>query len=179
MAPRTQGGKVADALCRQFNHRTYIENPVPGAVVYGDKGTCKTSGCLAVLRIWTIDGLTAEFQDFSELMLRCRAAWKRDNSETVDRILLGDMMKPRILLLDDVGKRSTPEDQEYSGILLKGRHDRGLVTLLTANNDLDTTTEAGRKGMADFLGAVDDRGADRFAGNFIKITGPNVRRMAA
>ncbi len=163
--------RVRDTLLAFLSPWAFTKKPVAGAVVYGPKGTCKTSGCLAVLDVWAGHDLHAEFQDFSELMIRCRAAWRPNAPDSLEKILLFQMMQPRILLLDDVGKRATPEDQEYSGIIIKGRHDRGLVTILTGNQDLDTD-----KGMADFLSACDDRGADRFANCFVGVTGPNIRR---
>lgn len=149
-------------------------HPVAGAIVHGTKGTCKTSACLFLLERWAGHGFEAEFQDWGELVIRCRSAWKSSTKETVDDILLREMMRPRILLLDDMGKRSTPEDQEYSGILLKGRHDRGLITIVTTNHNCDPATDGG-KGISAFLSAIDDRGADRFANCYVKATGENIR----
>jgi DNA replication protein DnaC len=145
-------------------------HPINGVLMYGPPGTGKTSAGVAVLYDWGRQGETARFQDFSELMVRIRSAWRKDAAQTVEQIH-AEMMKPHLLLLDDIGKRATPEDQETLSVLVNGRINRGRPTLLTTNCDLGTP-----EGRAEFLAAADSRVLERYSKCDVHVGGANLRR---
>jgi DNA replication protein DnaC len=163
--------KTAAYLDTLVGPTTYEAHPINGVLMYGPPGTGKTSAGCAVLYTWGLAGSTARFQDFGELMVRIRSAWRKDAAQTTEQIH-ADMMRPKILLLDDVGKRAAPEDQETLSVLVNGRINRGKPTLLTTNCDLTTP-----EGRAEFLAAADSRVLERYSRCDVQVAGDNLRRL--
>jgi DNA replication protein DnaC len=142
---------------------------IPGVLLYGPPGTGKTSSACAVLYAWGLAGKTAAFLDFGELMLSVRSSWRKDAERTTEQIIR-DAMRPKILLLDDVGKRATPEDQETLSTLVNGRINRGVQTIITTNCDL-----ASPEGRAQFMASGDSRILERYRRYDIQVLGENLR----
>lgn len=146
---------------------------VNGLLLYGPPGTGKTSAGIGMLYAWGIDDpyLGARFQDFGELMVQIRSAWRKDAKETTEEILEA-LYRPRILQLDDIGKRATPEDQETLSTLVNARINRGRPTICTTNLDLGTAA-----GQAAFNAACDSRVLERYSKLDVPILGANLRSI--
>lgn len=175
-----QAKTAADRLMAVVGPGTYpAKNPGPkanptGALLYGAPGKGKTAVALEIARRWGQAGLWARFQDALELSLRIRGTWRRDAAETANEIV-AEFFKPDLLVLDDVGKRAAPEDQEMVSVLVNGRQLRGKPTILTTNADLRTD-----EGRAAFNAGCDQRIMERFTGlDFCADKwGANLRRAA-
>jgi DNA replication protein DnaC len=167
--------KVRDYLLTLMSPEAFKARPANGLLLYGHPGTGKTSAGLGVLYDWgrcfsSSEGIAARFQDFGELMVRIRSSWRKDARQTVDEIH-AEMFRPKILMLDDIGKRATPEDQETISTLVNGRINRGKPTIVTTNSDLTTP-----EGRAEFLAACDSRVLERYSRCDINVAGQNLRR---
>ena len=169
--------QTRDYILGWLGPEAHRAKPVNGALFYGPPGTGKTSAGVAVLYTWgksTIEngqqlGPLAMFQDFAELMLRIRSSWRKDAPMTTEQII-AEMLSPKILMLDDIGKRAAPEDQEALGTIVNARINRGRPTICTTNSDLGT--EAGRK---EFSAACDTRVLERYRGCTPEVKGQNLR----
>lgn len=164
--------KVARAsaeLLKRLDPATYADDPTTGLLLYGPPGTGKTSSAVAVALAWGKAGHTAAFQDFGELMISIRSSWRKDAGRTTEQIMAA-ARAPKILVLDDVGKRNTPEDQETLSVLFNSRINLNRPTICTTNCDLSTA-----EGRAQFDAACDSRVAERYRGREIQIKGTNLR----
>ena len=141
-----------------FTFEKWQEDPINGLLLWGPPGTGKTSTALAVAYRWGKEGKSCRFQDFGELMVSIRSSWRKDATRTVEEIH-EEMVKPRLLILDDIGKRAAPEDQETIGILVNARINRQKPTICTTNCLLNTPG-----GRAEFAAACDSRVAERYRG---------------
>ena len=167
-----QAKKSLDYLQTLISPAAWEAHPLNGLLLYGPPGTGKTSVGCALLYQWGKAGHAARFQDFGELMVRIRSAWRKDAAQTTEQIY-AEIMRPKILLLDDVGKRAAPEDQEALSVLVNGRVNRGKPTLLTTNCDLNTP-----QGRAEFVAAADSRVLERYRRCDVEISGDNLRKLA-
>ncbi len=132
-------------------------NPT-GALLYGSPGRGKTSTSLLIGWEWGKAGGWSMFQDALELSIRIRGTWNRNALETQADII-ERLFRPDLLILDDVAKRSAPEDQEIFSALINGRQLRGKPTILTTNADLRTP-----EGRQAFAAGCDNRILERFTG---------------
>lgn len=151
-------------------------HPVNGLLLYGPPGTGKTSAGLGVLYEWgrkflDAEQVVAQFQDFGELMVRVRSAWRKDAKQTTEEIY-AEFLSPKILMLDDIGKRTTPEDAETLSTLVNGRINRGKPTIVTTNTDLSTPA-----GRLEFNAACDSRVLERYSKCDVQVDGANLRRL--
>lgn len=151
----------------------HAAKPVNGLLLYGPPGTGKTSAGIGMLYIWGRNDpyAGARFQDFGELMVQIRSAWRKDAKETTEQIL-ERLIKPRVLLLDDIGKRATPEDQETASTLINARINRGRPTFCTTNLDLSTPA-----GQDLFSAACDRRVLERYTKLDVPVHGLNLRSV--
>lgn len=138
-----------------------------GLLLYGPPGTGKTSAGLQMLYLFGRAGFSARFQDFEELMIKIRSSWRKDAADTGAKIL-EEMQTPRILMLDDIGKRATPEGQEALSVIFNSRVNLGRPTICTTNLDLRTQ-------QGEFDAACDSRVAERFRGCEVLMDGINLR----
>lgn len=147
---------VGNYLLTLLGPEQYKKFPINGLLPFGPPGVGKTSASLVVLYQWGKASKHARFQDFQEFMVKIRSAWRKDADLTVED-LHADLYKPDILLLDDIGKRSTPEDLETISTIINGRINRGRPTISTTNHDLSTP-----EGMRGFCNACDSRVLARY-----------------
>lgn len=161
--------KVSAALLAKLDPATYDQDPTTGLLLYGPPGTGKTSASIAVLLAWGKAGHRSTFQDFGELMISIRSSWRKDASRTTEQIMK-DLLAPKLLVLDDIGKRTTPEDQETLSTLFNSRINLNRPTICTTNIDYGTD-----EGRALFDAACDSRVAERYRGREIEIKGTNLR----
>lgn len=171
-----QVAKVVAYLETLLGVEAYKAKPINGLLLYGPPGTGKTSAAVSLLYAWgkafpAREHPTSRFQDFGELMVRIRSAWRRDAKQTVEEIH-AQMFGPRILVLDDIGKRADAEDASTLSTLINGRINRGRPTIVTTNCDL--TKESG---IAEFKTACDSRVLERFSRCDVEVTGTNLRRI--
>jgi DNA replication protein DnaC len=160
-----------DNLLEIMSPAAFKAKPRTGLLLYGPPGTGKTSAGIWILYEWAKSKRSSTFQDFGELMVAIRSAWRRDAKRTVEEIH-EDLLNVKILMLDDIGKRAAPEDQETLSILVNGRLNRGLPTICTTNCDLTT-----KEGRAEFYAACDSRVLERYSGNDVGFKGKeNLRR---
>ena len=161
--------QMLPALLAVASPEAWHKKPMNGVHLFGPFGRGKTSLGLALLYLWGKLGHSARFQDFDELMLRVRATWRKDAPATTEQVY-AEMLVPKILMLDDIGKAGGPERVEALSTIINSRINRGRPTICTSNHDLNT-----KEGMAAFLVAVDVRVAERLRGCGFLIQGPNLR----
>ncbi len=104
-------------------------------------------------------------------MVKIRSSWRKDALITSEG-LHEEMMRPALLCLDDVGKRSAPEDQETLSTIVSDRIDAGRPTILTTNCMLGES-----EGIEKFCAACDSRILERFSGLDLAVEGQNQRRQ--
>ena len=147
---------VRNFLLTFMSPEAYEKAPVPGALLWGPASRGKTSAALALGWIWGA-GRHVAFRDFTELMIEIRSSWTsaRGGRSTAD--ILEELYKPRLLILDDLGKKGSPEDSEIASALINGRINRGIPTVCTTNHTLGTPA-----GQAAFNAVVDGRVLARY-----------------
>lgn len=136
-------------------------NRLPGLLLWGPPGRAKTAAALFLAYDWGKAGKLSVFQDFEEFMVKIRSAWRKDANPTVEQ-LEDALYKPDFLIIDDIGKRATPETQETLGNLINGRINRGKVTVSTTNCLLDPAADGGA-GVKEFIAACDSRVLERYS----------------
>jgi len=160
-----------------LSRERYLENARNGCVIWGPPGTLKTSVSLGLGYSWAQPGPDQPlvmFQEFSSLMVQIRSAWRKDAAETVAKIH-ERMVKPDLLILDDMGKRAAPEDAETAITIFDERINRGRATLFNTNCLLDT-----ERGREEFTSACDSRTLERLSNLAIDTKRlPNFRRANA
>ncbi len=163
-----------DMLVSLLGPEAFAKKPRTGCVLWGPPGTCKTSVALALLYLWAPcepGQRMVAFQSFGSLMKDIRSAWKRDFGKETVADIHARMMAPFMLVLDDVGKRTTPEDAETLGTIFDDRINEGRPTILTTNSLLDTD-----ENRAQFIASADSRTLERLTNLDINFTGlPNYR----
>lgn len=134
-----------------------------GLLIHGGPGLGKTSAAAALGYFWANAGTFGfvRFVDFEELMARITTAQRFNHHEARDQIY-AEMYRPEVLILDDAGKRISPDHALVASTLVNGRINRGSVaapkiTIMTTNCDLRASS-----GREQFSLACDGRTLQRF-----------------
>ena len=142
-----------------------------GVLLFGEAGRGKSSAALGLAYAWGKAGHPTAFHDFGELMLRVKATWNRTAKETTEDIHK-ELMRPALVILDDVGKQTTPESLEFLSTLINARINRGRPTIPTTNHDLRPDN---KQGIEDFCRACDARIYERYQRFHVAVQGENLR----
>lgn len=127
----------------------------------GPIGTGKTGLAIGVLRELFLAGRTVRFGTVPDLMQALRP--QDPNKEPEMHASIRDLQRTQVLLLDDLGaERPTEWQAEQLYMVINGRYERGLPTIVTTNRD-DFAARIGARAMSRFsedLHAVAVLGAD-------------------
>lgn len=169
---------ISAHLLTMLSPEAFKAKRINGLLLYGPPGKGKTSSGIRVLYEWgkryvrDFDSLPAAYVDFGELMLRIRSSWRKDAVQTTAEIH-AELLRPSILMIDDVGKRAAPEDQETLSTLINARINAGpRPTIVTTNCLLHTA-----QGRQEFIASCDSRVLERYTKYDVLVDGENLRRL--
>lgn len=144
------GGRYEHATFASFNAATakqravlqacveYASTVTPGKsggmILIGPPGTGKTFlGAAIVAAVVAQRGLTAKLIPVNTMIRRIRDTWRRD-SECTEGDVLGSLIAPQLLVLDDLGAGNNSEsEQRHLLDLIDARYVRRHPTLVTTN----------------------------------------------
>jgi DNA replication protein DnaC len=168
---RWRRGEIKSAREDWPRHLENVQRAVCGsgatfALVSEGRGTGKTTLATAAARHVCEQGASAVFQRAAFLLSRIRASFQRDAKEN-EHGIISQLLKPRLLVLDEMGERKESEwEGQVLNNLLCARHDEGRDSILIANQDAATFTAAVGESIADRM---------REAGGVIEFQWPSFR----
>jgi DNA replication protein DnaC len=142
----------------------------PGTILHGKLGRGKTSAAIEVMRLFEGAGVSSLFEVLYDMVGQVKSTWGKDIDE---RDAIKRFVTPALLVIDEVGVQfDTEAERNILYSIIVTRHNKCLPTIMTTNDDLDTTD-----GVADFSASVGTRIINRFDGYTINATawGGNIR----
>lgn len=139
-APPRHANKRADRTGPWGQKLAMIESQIgQGALfgIYGGRGGGKTQLAVEAMKAATRQLMTARYVTAMDLFLRLKATFRHDSVES-EQDVIQDLRRPRVLVIDEIGKRGQSDwENNLLFALIDARYGHMKDTLVMANLDED------------------------------------------